>query len=42
MPVYLIAAYGVFCALPLALAISITVRRRRIEREIAVLEARLG
>ena len=40
MPVYLIVAYGIFFAIPLGLGISIGVRRRRVEREIAALEAK--
>jgi hypothetical protein len=42
MPIYLIAAYKIFSVLPLALAISITVRRQRIERKIVALEAQLS
>ncbi len=34
MPIYLIIAYGIFCAVPLGLAISIAVRRRRVELRI--------
>ena len=31
MSIYLIAAYGIFCVVPLGLAVSIAVRRRRVE-----------
>ena len=39
--VYLLAAYAVFWALTFVLVLSIWARQRRIEREIAELEARL-
>ncbi len=42
MPVYLVVAYGVFWALTFILVISMWARQRRIEREIAALEMRLG
>ncbi len=42
MPVYLVAAYGVFWGLTFALVVSIWVRQRRLEREIEALEAQLG
>ena len=41
VPVYLAAAYAVFWALTFALVFSLSVRQRRLEREIAALEARL-
>ncbi len=41
MPVYLVAAYGVFWGLTFVLVLSIWARQRRIEQEIARLEARL-
>jgi CcmD family protein len=41
VPVYLVAAYAVFWALTFALVFSISVRQRRLEREVAALEARL-
>lgn len=34
MSSYLLLAYVIFCGGPLALAVSIAVRRRRVEREI--------
>lgn len=34
MPIYLILAYAIFCLAPVGLAISIAVRRRRVERDI--------
>lgn len=30
---YLWAAYGIFCAVPLGLAVSLAVRRRRVQRQ---------
>ncbi len=42
MPIYLVAAYAVFWALTFVLVFSIWARQRRLEREIAALEARLG
>ena len=41
MPVYLVAAYAVFWAFTFALVFSIWFRQRKLEREIAALEARL-
>ena len=41
MSVYLLAAYAVFWALTFALVFSMWVRQRRVEREIAALQARL-
>ena len=41
VPVYLVAAYAVFWALTFVLVFSIWARQRRLEREIAALEARL-
>ncbi|HEY75552.1 MAG TPA: heme exporter protein CcmD [Thermoflexia bacterium] len=41
MPVYLVAAYGVFWGLTFVLVVSIWARQRRLEREIEVLEAQL-
>jgi hypothetical protein len=38
MPIYLIVAYVIFCGAPLGLAISLVLRRRRVEREIYELE----
>ncbi len=38
MPIYLLVAYIIFCVTPLGLAFSITVRRRKVEREIAALQ----
>jgi hypothetical protein len=38
MPIYLITAYVIFCGAPLALAISLALRRRRVEREICELQ----
>lgn len=40
MSIHLILAYGVFCAVPLGLALSIALRRRRVERAIARYAAR--
>ena len=34
MSIYLILAYAIFCIVPVGLAMSIAVRRRRIERDI--------
>ena len=42
MPIYLVAAYGVFWAFTFALVFSIWFRQRKLEREIAALMARLG
>lgn len=42
MPVYLVAAYGVFWAFTFVLVFSIWARQRRVERQIAVLLSRLG
>ena len=39
---YLLSAYIVFWALTFVLVLSIWVRQRRLEREIAALQARLG
>ncbi len=41
MTAYLVAAYLVFWILPFALLITIWLRQRRIEREIALLRAQL-
>jgi CcmD family protein len=41
MPIYLVAAYGVFWAFTFVLVLSIWLRQRKLEREIAVLMARL-
>ena len=41
MLVYLVAAYAVFWAFTFALVFSIWFRQRKLEREIAALEARL-
>jgi heme exporter protein CcmD len=41
MQTYLIAAYAIFWLLPFILILTIWIRQRRIEREIAALEARL-
>jgi hypothetical protein len=42
MSVYLVAAYAVFWILTFALAGSIWMRQRRLEREIAALQAQLA
>ena len=42
MSVYLVAAYAVFWVLTFVLAGSIWVRQRRLEREIAALQAQLS
>lgn len=42
MPVYLMIAYVVFLLVPIGLTVSIVMRRRRVEREIAGLEAERG
>jgi hypothetical protein len=42
MPVYLVAAYAVFWGLTFVLVLSIWVRQRRVEREIAALRALLA
>jgi len=39
MPIYLIVAYIVFCAVPLGLTLSITMRKRRVQKDIAALQA---
>ena len=41
MPIYLVAAYAVFWILAFALIVSIWARQRRIDREIATLNALL-
>ena len=41
MSAYLVAAYAAFWALTFALVLSIWVRQRRLEQEIAALQARL-
>ena len=41
MQIYLIAAYAIFWLLPFILIVTIWIRQRRIEQEIAALEARL-
>ncbi|MFQ6101291.1 MAG: hypothetical protein ACE5OS_08655 [Anaerolineae bacterium] len=41
MPIYLVAAYIVFWALTFVLVFSIWTRQRKLEREIAVLAARM-
>jgi hypothetical protein len=38
MPIYLIVAYIIFCLVPVGLAFSIAVRRRKVEREISALK----
>ncbi|MGB9776889.1 MAG: heme exporter protein CcmD [Anaerolineae bacterium] len=40
MPVYLVAAYGVFWGLTFALVFSIWARQRRVERELRALQER--
>ena len=40
--VYLVAAYAVFWALTFVLVFSVWARQRRLEREIAALQASLG
>lgn len=42
MPIYLVAAYTVFWGLTFVLVVSIWTRQRRLEREIAALEAQLS
>jgi len=42
MPIYLVAAYAVFWGLTFVLVVSIWARQRRLEREIAALEAQLS
>jgi CcmD family protein len=42
IPVYLVAAYAVFWALTFVLVFSIWARQRRLEREIAALQAQLA
>jgi len=42
MPVYLVAAYAVFWGFTFVLVLSMWVRQRRLEREIAALRARMG
>lgn len=42
MSIYLVGAYAVFWTLTFVLAGSIWVRQRRLEREIAVLQAQLA
>jgi hypothetical protein len=39
---FLVAAYGVFWGLTFALVLSIWIRQRRLERDIAILEAQMG
>lgn len=39
MPIYLVIAYIVFLLVPIGLAVSITVRRQRVEKAIAALES---
>jgi hypothetical protein len=41
MPIYLLAAYAVFWALTFSLVFSIWLRQRRLERDIAALQALL-
>jgi hypothetical protein len=41
MPIYLLAAYAVFWALTFALVFSVWLRQRRLERDIAALQALL-
>lgn len=41
MPIYLVVAYAVFWLFTFVLVVSIWLRQRRIEREIAMLQARL-
>lgn len=41
MPIYLVIAYGIFWGLTFVLVFSIWMRQRRLEREIAALEAQL-
>jgi len=37
MSIYLIGAYAIFCITPVALAVSIEVQRRKVERQIAAI-----
>ena len=42
IPIYLLVAYAVFWALTFVLVIIMWVRQRRLEQEIAALEAQIG
>jgi CcmD family protein len=42
IPIYLLVAYGVFWTLTFVLVISMWARQRRLEQELAALEAQLG
>ena len=41
MPIYLILAYVIFCVVPIGLAASIIMRKRRVQKEIAALQAQI-
>ncbi len=42
MPIYVTVSYAVFCVVPLGLALSIHLRRRRVVRDMRRLEERLS
>ena len=42
IPIYLLVAYGIFWALTFVLVLTMWVRQRRLEQEIAALEAQIG
>ncbi|MGC9349616.1 MAG: hypothetical protein ACP5JG_15875 [Anaerolineae bacterium] len=42
MTIYLVVAYAIFIIVPVGLSLSITLRRREIEREITSWRAELG
>ncbi len=42
MPIYLVAAYGVFWGLTFALVLSMWLRQRRLERDVAALAEQLN
>lgn len=37
MPIYLVLAYIVFCTVPVGMALSIIMRKRRVQKEIVAL-----
>ncbi len=39
MPIYVVVAYAIFCAVPLGLGIVTALRHRQVQREIEMLEA---
>ena len=42
MPIYVVVAYAIFCAVPLGLGIVTALRHRQVQREIEMLQRQNG